>query len=96
MSVIVILEAGVKEGKKDALIQKLAEYLPETRKYKGCISIRINSKQNSNDLLFYQEWESIQAYETYLKWRTETGVMDVLGSFLISPPSIQYYSGENI
>ncbi|MGC3836050.1 hypothetical protein ACPSKX_18370 [Moritella viscosa] len=39
MSVTVILEADVKPESKSNLLKLLSEYLPETNKYKGFISI---------------------------------------------------------
>lgn len=94
MSAIVILEADVKEGEKGELLKLLSQYLPETRKYKGFINISIHTEQKKNRVLFYETWESIEDYESYLQWRTETGVMKILGATLSSPPSIRYFNTE--
>jgi len=96
MSAIVILEADVKEGKKDELLKLLSQYLPETRKYKGFISISIHTEQNKNHVLFYEKWDSVEDYESYLQWRTETGVMKTLGETLSSPPLIRYFHTEDV
>ena len=95
MSVTVILEADVKEGQKGELLKLLSQYLPKTREYKGFIDISIHIEQNKNHVLFYQKWESIDYYESYLQWRTETGVMEILGTTLDSPPVIRYFNSEN-
>jgi len=96
MSVIVILEADVKEGQKDELLNLLSQYLPETRKYKGFISISIHTEQKKNHVLFYEKWEGVEDYESYLHWRTETGVMKILGATLNSPPLIRYFHTEDV
>jgi quinol monooxygenase YgiN len=96
MSTTVILEADVKEGKKDELLKLLSQYLPETRQYKGFISISIHTELKTNHVLFYQKWESIEDYEAYLRWRSETGVMNKLVAILVSPPLIRYFSTEDV
>jgi quinol monooxygenase YgiN len=96
MSATVILEADIKEGKKDELLKLLSRYLPETRQYKGFISISIHAELKTNHVLFYQKWESFEDYEAYLRWRTETGVLNTLGAMLISPPLIRYFSTEDV
>ncbi len=92
MSAIVTLEADVKEGQMNELLKLLSQYLPETRKYKGFIDISIHTEQNKNHVLFYEKWESIEDYESYLQWRTKTGVMKTLGATLSLPPLIRYFN----
>lgn len=94
MSVIVILEADVKPESKSKLLNLLAKYLPETYKYEGFISISIHSEQGSNQVVFHEEWETVDNYHAYLDWRTETGVMEELGSTFNSAPSIRYFNTE--
>lgn len=96
MNATVILEADVKEGKKDELLRLLSQYLPETRKYKGFIDISIHTGEKNNHVIFYEKWESIKAYESYLQWRTETGVMNTLGATLSAPPVIRYFNTEDV
>jgi len=91
MSVIVTLEAEIKEGQKKNLLTMLREFLPETRLYKGFIYISINLQRESNRVLFFEEWDSVEDYEAYLAWRGETGVMDRLGSVFESAPVILYF-----
>ena len=96
MSVIVTLEAELEEGCKEDLVLMLREFLPETRLYKGFIDISINFQRESNSVLFFEEWESVEVYEAYLAWRGETGVMDRLGSVFTSAPIIRYFDSEDV
>lgn len=89
-SAIIILEVKVKKEKVSELKSLLSEYLPETRKYKGFIDIKIHKNLTDNTFVFYEEWETIQHYEAYLKWRTDTGVMEILGNTFASLPNIRY------
>ncbi|PKH52468.1 antibiotic biosynthesis monooxygenase [Tenacibaculum sp. Bg11-29] len=95
-STIIILEVKVKEEKINELQNLLSEYLPETRKYKGFIDIKIHKNLADNTFVFYEEWETTQDYEAYLKWRTDTGVMDALGNTFSSPPNIRYWNTLNL
>jgi quinol monooxygenase YgiN len=96
MSTVVILEADVKDGQKDELLKLLSQYLPETRKYKGFIDISIHTEHDKSHVLFYEKWESVEDYESYLQWRTETGVMKILGATLSSPPLIRHFNTEDV
>jgi quinol monooxygenase YgiN len=96
MSVIVTLEAELKEGAREDLVTMLREFLPETRLYKGFIDISINFQKENNTVLFFEEWESVEVYEAYLAWRGETGVMDRLSSVFTSAPTIRYFDREDV
>ena len=96
MSVTVVLEADVIEGEKQTLLKLLSQYLPETRKYSGFIDISIHFEQGKNHVLFFEEWRSVEEYEAYLNWRTETGVMAILGATFSSPPLIRYFDTESV
>lgn len=94
MSITVILEADVKLEGKSKLLSLLTNNLSETKKYKGFISISIHSEQDSNQVIFYEKWQSIDDYHAYLKWRTETGLMKELAATFNSPPTIRYFNTE--
>jgi quinol monooxygenase YgiN len=94
MSITVILEADVKLEGKSKLLSLLTNNLPGTKKYKGFISISIHSEQDSNQVIFYEKWQSIDDYHAYLNWRTETGLMKELAATFNSPPTIRYFNTE--
>ena len=91
MSVIITLEAKLKPNQKEKLLSMLEELLPETRAYKGFIDITIHIEKESNHLLFFEKWETVNDYESYLAWRMETGVMKRLGMLFEEQPVIRYY-----
>lgn len=92
----VILEVKVREDKIAELEQLLLKNLPETRTYKGFISIKIHKNVNDSTFVFYEEWETFTDYEAYLKWRTDTGLMELLGETFASPPTIRYWETVNV
>ena len=91
-SAIIFLEVTVKEEKVNEFKQLLSKYLPVTRKYDGFIDIKIHKNTIDNTFILYEEWATVQHYEAYLKWRTDTGVMDILGNTFASPPTIRYWN----
>lgn len=94
MSVTVILEAQVKQENKVKLLQLLRSYLPETYEFKGFTDITIYSEENTEVVLFISKWQSFSDYQLYLQWRTDTGVMAILGALLTSPPRIRQLETE--
>ncbi|HFC93298.1 MAG TPA: antibiotic biosynthesis monooxygenase [Leucothrix mucor] len=92
MPVTVILQAQAKPADIENFKTYIAKCLPETRSYNGCINIDIyEDKNNKGSFIFYEYWESVNAYEAYLEYRTKQGVMEKIGSMLITPPEITYY-----
>ena len=92
MSVLVLLEAPVKSEEVPNMKSYLAEILPDSRKYDGCRGLNVYfDTEDKNKLVLVEHWESRQHHEKYLAWRTETGVMEKLGSMLAGPPSIRYF-----
>ena len=92
MSVTVLLTAQVKPNKEEEFVTLVAKCLKETRLYDGFINIEIyEDKITKGSFVFYEKWVNIKAYEAYLSWRTEQGVMDEIGAMLTTAPLINYY-----
>ena len=93
MSVHVMLELNVKPESADDLNTLMKEILPDTRAYDGCEGITVQSNvDDSNNVVILEQWQSRENHEKYLAWRTETGVMDKIGSMLVSEPSLRYFN----
>ena len=92
MSVMVLLEAPCKSEEVSSMKSYLAEIFPDTRAYEGCQAIDVYfNTENEGNMVLVEHWDSRPHHEKYLGWRTETGVMDKLGSMLAGPPSIRYF-----
>ncbi|GEM_PF-1994704 len=97
MSVTVLLTAQAKADQVDAFKAYIAKCLPETRSYRGCLNIDIYEAHDSNGyFVFYENWDSVAAYESYLDYRVKQGVMQEIGTMLITEPEIVYYNRLNI
>jgi quinol monooxygenase YgiN len=90
MSISVILELEVKPEFAATFEQGLAQAFPETRAFPGCISVhacRHDSKPGT--YVFLEHWREQANYDSYVKWRTDTGFMDQMGPILASPPVLR-------
>ena len=92
MSVLVLLEVQVKPEVIPDMKSYMAEILPDTRAYDGCqrIDVYFNT-EDTGSMVAVEHWDSRAHYEKYVAWRTETGVMDKIGTMLAGPPSFRYF-----
>ena len=81
MSVLVNLEIPVKEGKLEEFLDYLREILVDTRAYEGCISLNTYHETGTSTVLLIEEWERMENQESYMQWRTETGMVEALSKF---------------
>lgn len=92
MAVMVLLEVQAKAGTGSELVETFRAVLPDTRAYEGFLDIVVHQNQDDPDnLAIVEKWVSKAAYEKYLGWREETGVLAQLVEALAGPPSIRYY-----
>jgi len=97
MPVNSIILATANEDNSTPLIEVLNELLPETRKFPGCISMKIlRSHDNPNDFVFFGEWDSAADYQKYLEYREEQGALDSLAKLLTAPPTIKILNDTDI
>jgi quinol monooxygenase YgiN len=92
MSVMVLLEAPVKTKEISNMKSYLREIFPDTRVYDGCRGLDVYfNTENDGNMVLVEHWDSRAHHERYLRWRTETGVMDRIGGMLAGPPSVRYF-----
>jgi quinol monooxygenase YgiN len=97
VSILVLLEGQIQSDKISDVKLSLAQLLPDTRSYDGCQGIDVHfNMDDPGNMVMVEKWESRGHYEKYLQWRTETGVMDKLGSMLTGPPSIRYFERADV
>mgnify|MGYP001399570671 CR=1 FL=1 len=82
MKNLVIVSFPAKEGMMDNLKETLKVALPETRSFDGCISVETYVEESTDTIHLIEDWESLDHQAKYLKWRVETGLLDVLEPIL--------------
>mgnify|MGYP001164951323 FL=1 len=95
MSVLVNLQLKVKQGQVSNLLETFKGLLPETRAYKGCRWVKLaTNTRDENVLEAVSQWDSKEHYDTYIKWRTETGTIAALLEFLDEEPVFRFLPVE--
>ena len=92
MSVLVNLEIPVKKERIEDFFNYLRDILVDTRAYEGCIRLEPYHDMENSKVLLIEEWEKIENQESYMQWRTETGLVEALEEFLDGELIIKKYS----
>ena len=82
MKNLVIVSFPAKEGMMNDLKEMLKNALPETRSFDGCISVDTYIEESSNTVHLIEDWETLEHQADYLKWRVETGLLNILEPLL--------------
>ncbi len=91
MSVLVNLEIPVKKERIEDFFNYLRDVLVDTRAYEGCIRLETYHDMENSKVLLIEEWEKIENQESYMQWRTETGLVEALEEFLDGELIIKKY-----
>lgn len=91
-TIIVTLELALKPEVVEGFCQQVPETLEETKVFPGFvgISIRCNAEE-PNRVIFIEEWETRAAYEAYVAFRTESGMLDQMEAMLTEPPKTAFW-----
>lgn len=80
----VTVEMVIKPELVEHFLAGMPEGLKQTGAFPGCRDIRVvRHKSDANKILLIEEWDSEEAHQAYIAWRTERGEMD-LGDLLVS------------
>jgi quinol monooxygenase YgiN len=91
MTVQAITELTIKEGRYDAFREFMVKILPDTRPYEGCVCIEfVRNQDNPAHLLVMEKWNSREDYESYFKWRMESGVMAQIADMIEGEPKLRF------
>ena len=92
MTVMATAEFFIRPERADEFLQLLQGALPDTRAFKGCEGLETFVNQDDVGHIFLVEkWAERADHESYLAWRTEQGMLDVLADFVSAPPKFQYF-----
>ena len=78
MKNLVIAEFPAQEGKLEDLKNLMRQALGDTRAFDGCISIDVYIDDHSQTMHLIEDWESLDHYDKYLRWRLETGLEELV------------------
>lgn len=76
MAETVIAEFAAAPGRLDDLVDFLRGALPDTHRFEGCISLEVYVDRATDTVAMIESWDSHEAYDRYLAWRMESGMVD--------------------
>ncbi len=94
-TVTITLELAMKPEAVEPFRTQISGMLEETRKFAGFVDIRIlGHADDPTRIIFIEEWASRAAYEAYIKYRTETGAMDMMAAMITQPPRLDCWNNR--
>ena len=97
MSIVVLVEFNSKPEATNTLKQFMADALPDTRAYDGCISLDVyNNADSDNNIVMGAKWESREHQEKAMELSAKKGTFEKLGEMLSSKPSFRYFDKLDI
>jgi len=79
MSFLVVAKFPCKLGKVKAMGDLFRAALSDTQEFAGCERIDVVLNEASGT---FEHWDQESSYDTYLKWRTDTGIGEVLAPLI--------------
>lgn len=84
-----MLQVTVKPHLCDEFKSLIEAHLPQTVRFKGYQNIEVLQEQDASVFILLSQWDDESAFNDYLAWRTQTGVMAKLSALLVIPPEIR-------
>lgn len=90
MSVKVMIECNLKQGKTGELDTFLLANVPTVRGFSGCERVSISFDEHSVVMMIDEDWQSVSHHQKYMQFISDNGVLQQLKSFMSAPPTIRY------
>jgi len=95
MEVTTNLQMVAKPGKGGELVDFMKGILSDTRAFKGNhFYFLVSDMEDADKVEGIGHWDSKEAFDAYLEWRVNTGLLDELGPFLAAEPVIRMHQVE--
>lgn len=92
MSIMIILDAKLKEDKVEDAKKLFTELLPDTRGFDGCEGITmILNEEDSCNMVLVEKWRAKSDYDKYHHWREERGDLDRIRALLDGRPGRRFF-----
>ena len=92
MAIQAILEIQVKPDCVEKTRDWFRSILPDTRAFAGCVSIlMVQNQDDPTDLMIVEQWDSREAYEKYVAWRSERGDLNAMGEMVAAEPRVRVF-----
>jgi quinol monooxygenase YgiN len=90
--IVVVGRVSTDAEKRGALIRAGQALATASRAEAGCISYRLyEDTENSNELVFIEEWESDEALQLHFKTAHIATFMRAAPATLVAPPQVRFH-----
>ena len=91
--ILVTVIHSLKEGTEDEYFKLLSEGLKDTAAAKGFRSLQcMRNKENPNQFIFIEYWDTEEDYKSYLVWRQQTDTMATIGTMIDGEVEFGYWT----
>jgi quinol monooxygenase YgiN len=95
MPVTVILDMHYKPERIKEVLASLAENLPDTRAFDGCLSVQtVRKQEDPGNVSLIERWESKEHQQRYLAWRASQAGDPRLAEATTAPITFTWYVEE--
>ena len=89
MSVSVTMRITAANGKMTELKERLISNLAGTREFTGAEQITLlEPREHVDVLLLIEQWDKIESFQAYKKWRNESGTSVLAGDLVAKAPDV--------
>ncbi len=86
MSIMIIVDAKIKEEGLSTFKEFFGTLLPDTRNFEGCEGVTLcTDAEDSGRLFLVEKWASQEHYKKYHYWRAESGDLQKIRDILDGP-----------
>lgn len=86
MSIMIIVDAKIKEEGLSTFKEFFGTLLPDARNFEGCEGVTLcTDAEDSGRLFLVEKWASQEHYKKYHHWRAERGDLQKIRDILESP-----------
>jgi quinol monooxygenase YgiN len=92
MALVLLFELRVEPSKTEEFLAYVAQEIAASRNFEGNRRFDILVDRNEpGKIVFYEEWESVEARQRYWSWREARGDKEKLQQYLLSPPIVRSF-----
>jgi len=92
MSLAMMVELSIDPTRKDEIVGVFVENIDASRNFDGNLQFDILLDPEQPDkVFFFEQWQSLEHQQQYMRWRESTEDRALLDSFLTAPPVFKVF-----
>lgn len=92
MKETVLVTAQAREGAFDDLVTEMRTIVENAKDNPGCLGVELLLSKDRNEIAIYAHWQSAEALNDFLVWRSEQPNFGQSAEFMVGEPNIRSYT----